>query len=299
MQWSQSQLLGNVTPPSTHELLGETYKLYRASLGRWFGITAPASLLVTTILVIADQNVRSFYRSDPALAILVRFGAFFLAWLFGCLTLGAVATGVNDIVTGVEENSDWLGDGYQRARECLRPIALIAAFTLVALLFGMVLISLLAFALVRTVGRSHFGTALYWGMLVGVLMVAWLLSRFGMAIPLVIGKSIGGWRALKESVELSRGNSGYLFLLVAESVAGSFVASLAIRYAFELLRLPNAVGAGWLPWIYYPAVALASASVQPPMFIGFSVLAYRSPDEAMLASTPRPAGSSGHNCAHL
>jgi hypothetical protein len=80
----------NSAPPSTQQLLHEVYKLYRNYFSRWFGITAFPTLLVTVILVIADQQVRGIFAGlhgvgvaehpvDIIEAFLIRYGAFFLA----------------------------------------------------------------------------------------------------------------------------------------------------------------------------------------------------------------------------
>jgi len=243
------------------------------------------------ILILADESLR-MYRSNLVMAIVLRLGSYFLAWLFACFTLGAIASVVNNVLAGDEE-STWSGDGYEKARERLGPLAVVASLTVIGLLIGIIAVSAINFALLRVVGTPHFRKVLYWGVAdVGYLIVAWLLSRFGLAIPLLIRETISGWQALRESVEITRGYGDYLFLLVGESAAGSFVASLAIRYGFDLLRLPRAVGPEWFPWIYYPAVALASASVQPLMFIGFSVLSYRSTEAGSVASIAQPTGTS-------
>jgi hypothetical protein len=182
---------------------------------------------------------------------------------------------VSDLGSDNEESA-WSGDGYQRARERLGSLILVALVTFVSFLLGMAIVLALDIVLMRTVDRAYLRGASYWGALFGYLVVASVLSRFGAAIPLLIREPVSAWHALNMSVRLTRGHSGYLIVLAVESVAGSFLASLAIRYGFELLRLPSIFGTQWYLWIYYFVVALASASVQPPMYIDFSLLGNRS-----------------------
>jgi hypothetical protein len=94
----------------------------------------------------------------------------------------------------------------------------------------MAIVLALDIVLMRTVDRAYLRGASYWAALFGYLVVASVLSRFGTAIPLLIREPVSAWHALNMSVRLTRGHSGYLIVLAVESVAGSFLASLAIRY---------------------------------------------------------------------
>jgi hypothetical protein len=94
-----------------------------------------------------------------------------------------------------------------------------------------------------------------------------------MAIPLILAGGVGAWGALKKSVKLSNGYEGFLFLLVVESVVGSYFAWYAVHFGLPFLLPAQLRYTAWYGWVIYLAAVLASAAVQPPMFIGFSLLA--------------------------
>lgn len=82
--------------PRSQDLLRRTYQLYRTNFRTWLAITAPASILATAVVIMADDKVRAIsYAVSPRdyvdgwremlEAFLIRYGAYFLAWLSGCL----------------------------------------------------------------------------------------------------------------------------------------------------------------------------------------------------------------------
>jgi hypothetical protein len=71
-----------------------------------------------------------------------------------------------------------------------------------------------------------------------------------------------------------------LFLLVVESMAGSYVAWYAVPLGLRFLFPPHLQYTTWYGWVVYFVAILASAAVQPPMFIGFSLLAASEPQNS-------------------
>ena len=115
-------------------------------------------------------------------------------------------------------------------------------------------------------------------------MVCSVVSWLGPAIPLIVRGNTTAWAALKRSVELSSGYEGALFLLVVESVAGTFVAGYGTIYALHLLVPSTLRHAVWYGWAATLAAVLASAAVEPPLFIGLSLLA--DPEQLNASSLP-------------
>jgi hypothetical protein len=107
----------------------------------------------------------------------------------------------------------------------------------------------------------------------GVVVISIITSWFAMAIPLILAEDIGAWAALRKSLRLSNGYEGFLSLLVCESLVGSYVAWYAVHYGLTFLFPAQFRYSAWYGWIVYGLTILASAAVQPPMFIGFSLLA--------------------------
>jgi hypothetical protein len=203
--------LGGVPPPRL--LLKDVYGVYTGQFRRWFGITAPTSVLASLVLLKADQQIRAIYQGIPRGEIpyhvgkiaetgMLRYGSFLVSWFLGCFALAAIATVANGLDKG-DVRDVWISDSFQRAREHFGPLILAAIFTSGIFLAGMAAVAFVIFALVREAGWSHFSHFNYAANLVGILVVASIVSWFGMAIPLILAQDIGAWEALKRSLKIS------------------------------------------------------------------------------------------------
>jgi hypothetical protein len=278
--------------PSLHHV----FQLYRQHFWRWFCITAPTSIIAALALLLTNQEADAMLASIPRLelahhwaeitwAAALRFGAFFVAWFLGCFALAAIAT----IVSGLDEDegpSAWRSDSFQRAREHFLKLLGVAILTFCASLLGMAAMGIVDVAASRLVGWPRIARYNFLVSQLGYLIVAGVVCSYGLAIPLVIRGRVGAWAALKRSVKISNGHEGFLFLLVLESLAGSYVSWYAAHYGIALLAPAFVLNTAWYGWIVYFASILAAAAVEPPMFIGFSVLADAYATDSGLA--PRP-----------
>jgi hypothetical protein len=279
--------------------LHDVITVYRKQFRRWFAITAPTSLIASFILWIADDRTRAIYRSFPigeiqyhpaeiAKAFLLRFGGFFMSWLLGCFALAAVATAVNGLEVDEGETA-WKSDSHQRAREHLGQIFLLGSLTFFAFLVGMAGAWFVTSAIIRVVGWAHFARFSPLAGVVCYVVIAGVVSWFGMAVPLILRGNIGVWPALKRSVKISNGYEGFLFILVAESVVGSYVAWYAVRYALALVFPASIRYTVWYGWLVFIVSILATAAVEPPMFIGFALLADVEPSVSGLSPSSTQA----------
>jgi hypothetical protein len=273
--------LGGVPRPRL--LLKNVYGVYTGQFRRWFAITAPTSVLASIILLMADRKIREIYSSFPITEILfhklevaetgvLRYGSFFLSWFLGCFALAAIATVANGLNRD-EEGSVWISDSFQRAREHFGGLFLTAIVTFSIFLTGMAGVEFILSALIRLLGWARFSRFTYGAYFFGTVAVAGIVSWLGMAIPLLLAENIGVWAALKKSLKLSNGYEGFLLLLVVESLAGSYVAWYVVHYGLWFLFPVQLRYTAWYGWLVYCVSILASAAVQPPMFIGFSLLA--------------------------
>ncbi len=265
-----------------HLSLHYVFLLYR-QFGRWFCVTAPTSIIAGVALLATDWKIREIYAAIPraelpyhwreiALTYALRLGGFFVAWFLGCFALAAIAT----IASGLDEDDEaaaWRSDSFQRAREHLLGIFGVAVFTFCAFLLGVAAMGIVDAAVIRLIGWTRVVRYSAVAGVLGYVIVAGVACWYGMAIPLLVRGEIAIWAALKRSVKISNGYEGFLFLLVLESLAGSYVAWYAAHYGIALLMPVALRNTVWHGWIVYFASILASAAVEPPMFIGFSVLA--------------------------
>ncbi|MGA2377045.1 MAG: hypothetical protein ABSF72_16120 [Candidatus Sulfotelmatobacter sp.] len=273
--------LGGIPRPRV--LLKDVYGLYADQFRRWFFITAPTSLLASVVLFIADQRIRAIYARIPrgeiqfhwleiGEASVLRYCGFFISWILGCFALAAIATVVNGLDVS-DINDVWVRDSYQRAREHSGPLLLAACYTFGLFLAGMAVAISVEVALSLKVTAANRLRFAYYAGLIGYLVVGSVVSWFGMAIPLIVSDDVGAWRALKRSVRLSNGYEGFLFLLVIESLACSYVAWYTVHFGLSFLFPVQLRYTAWYGWLVYSVSILASAAVQPPTFIGFSLLA--------------------------
>ena len=265
-------------------LLRGTFNLYRSQFRRWFAITAPTSLLAAVVLWIANQQIATMLRGIPmyelsshwgvlAGAMVARYGSYFVAWFLGCFALGGIATVVSDLDQDDSEEGAWIHDSHQRTREHFGSLVLAAFVTFCAFLAGMAAAEIVVSAAFRAVRWSRFARFSFGAGLVAYVVVTSIVSWFGMAIPLILRDNAGIWTALKKSVKLSNGYEGALSFLVVQSTAGSFVAWYATHHGLRLL-VPNTLQhTSWYGWVVFTVGILASAAVEPPIFIGFSLLA--------------------------
>jgi hypothetical protein len=282
--------------PAEKLRLHTVYRLYASQFRRWFAITAPTSVIASVILLIAHQRIREIFRSIPrgeiayhsganAEAGVLRYASFFIAWFLGCFALAAIAA----VVNGLESEDDtevWRSDSFQRARQHLGRLLLAAFITSSMFLLGMAVLLFVEVTLFRRFGWAQFSKYNYGASLVGILIIASIVSWFGMAIPLIVSDDIGGWAALRKSFRLSNGYETFLSLLVLESTLGSFVAWYATRFGLDLIVPAYLRYTTWYGWLIYFVGIFAAAAVEPPMFIGFSLLASTKRD----VNWPPPGG---------
>ncbi len=268
--------------PRPRLLLKEFYRVYTGQFRRWFAITAPMSVLTSAVLLLADRKIREIYRSFPITQIshhmlevaesgMLRFGSFFISWFLGCFALAAIATVVNSLDKGERDNV-WISDSFQRARDHFGPLLLAAVVTFGIFLAGMAAMEFVVFTLIRVVGPARSSRFTYEASFVGVVVVSSIVSWFGMAIPLILAGD-RAWAALRKSLKISNRYEGFLALLVCESLVGSYVAWYAVHYGLTFLFPIQLRYTAWYGWLVYVVTILASAAVQPPMFLGFSLLA--------------------------
>jgi hypothetical protein len=279
--------------------LKDVYRVYTGQFRRWFAITAPTSLLASAVLLMADRKIREIFRSFPITQITqhlpelaeagaLRYGSFFISWFLGCLALAAIATVANGLDKGDMEDV-WISDSFQRAREHLWPLLWSAVLTFSILLAGMAAMEFVLVTFIRVVGWARFSRFNYEASLVGTVVIASIVSWFGMAIPLILAEDIGAWASLKRSLKISHSYEVFLCLLVCESVVGSYVAWYAVHYGLRFLFPPTLTYTEWYGWLAYFVTILASAAVQPPMFIGFSLLAAHEHSNSSLLPGAQPS----------
>jgi len=189
------------------------------------------------------------------------------------------------LVDGEDDgNAPWISDSFSRAREHTGAIFRAALITFCAFVAGMVGMLFVSLAADRIVGWRRLAPYNYAISVVEVVVVASVLSWLGASIPLILRKRERVWTALKESVKLSSGYEGALFLLVVESTLGGLVAWYLVVHSLRMLFPEPLRYAWWYGYFVNFVGVLASAAVDPPLFIGLSLLA--EPERLRAPSSP-------------
>lgn len=287
METSFSQELQAEPQPQSQPglLIIKVHEVYREQFRRWFGIMAPTSLLSACVLLLADERIRAINRSIPRDQVLshmrdvmmmgvVRYASFSLSWLLGCFALAAIATVVNELDAKNENDTDnWRHDSYQHAREHLGSIMGIAIITFCVFLLGFGGMGFVESAAFKIFGSARFLRYNYPFWVVSYAVIASVVGLLGASIPIILKTNTGVRAALMKSVEMSSGYEWTLFVLVAESVMGSFLVWYLVVHSLPYL-LPSALAySSWYGWLLNLVGVLASAAVEPPLFIGFALLA--------------------------
>ncbi len=201
-------------------------------------------------------------------ATALRFGTFLFLWLIGCFAFGAIATLVNKL----DDADDYpLRDSHQKSRENLGAIFSIGVITFAVVVIGIAASLVVTSAITKVVGREHFAPYFVATSIIETLLVATVVSWLGMSIPFVLRGGLGVWDALRKSLLAAAGYEGFLFLLVVQSLIGSYVGWYALRYFIWAIR-PTLLFT-WNGWLFLLLSTLMGAAVEPPIFIGLALLA--------------------------
>ncbi len=270
---------------STWTLLHRVYQIYRDHHRKFAAITIPAALFAALAFSMCrTEGAYLASRAPQGLEILshpweyteilaIGIMGFFIPWLFECFAFAATATVVKELLTGQQAQRD-IGDGYARARQCIRPIFVFAVLTFFIVALGFSAATWLGGSVMTKIANRRASHGAYWTIaLGGWLLAIAFVTRYALAIPRIVHEKVGALKAMGSTVGLTDGYDGFLFLLAIESFIGTVVASyIGAALVLLVIQAGHLTQYAWAFWLMVLAAALASAFVQPPMFIGFSLL---------------------------
>jgi hypothetical protein len=266
---------------SLGELLDRAFLLYRRNFRLFAGI-----MMLPSILILPMRFFQLRRRSVPfpwvktagqphefAFAVL----SMFLYWIIYAIAEAATTNAVADEYLGRHST---IREAYGKIRGRLWRVmgvtltvyiwtlVLIFFFLIIGIVAGVALIDILK---MEDAVKSPFIVAIpvvlaIAGCLVGILLSA----RYTLSLPAVLLEDLKGWRAIRRSVELSRGRRGQIFVAVLLGLVVSY--SAAILFQGPIYGLIAAMGIkgrvpGWLHFCLALSGTIGTALASPLLMI--------------------------------
>lgn len=269
-------------------LLLESYRLYRQRFWKLFRIALLPYLLAyvaSFFYGFAFQQLRqlgmvSFPPRSRASFAAPYATTYILGWIQGALYwgisgffFGAVAS---NILSGPNEAGLAVSDAFTRSRERIGAVTGVAliGWTLFWLGRSAALLALLPLIGGPAAHRSGYGIILLESLdIVVSLMLAGLLSRFGLAIPVLIEEPGTSFRAaLKFSVGKTENWEPFFMIFLAKSAILGYAVFWLGSYTLQWLWQHDWLNTTTFPWADKAAYIAIIAALGPPLFIAFSLL---------------------------
>jgi hypothetical protein len=255
-------------------LLSTTYGLYRQRFGTFFRIALPAVLVAFAYRYfersVLNPMLRSAWNSKYFWVVVISpVVTKSVYWLISSFFFAAVATHV----LRSDENPRALSDAYSIARARIGPIIAIGVTTWLLFEAGAILGNGALYILLDDLRIRLAGTAGTIIFSVPLLLVAGLLSRWGLAIPaLMTNPHIRAFDAMKESIRKSENWEFFFMLFLVKSALIGFGVYWVVDFLLMTLSARDGVSGAIYPWLQSAVYICAAAALESPLFIAFSVL---------------------------
>jgi hypothetical protein len=281
-------------PPTWTTLLTRTYGLYRSRFRTFFVIASVPSLIaymsqfiqrvvagqLRTRGLLPPQATGRYWALITAVALFE--GAVY--WTISGFFFAAIAS---NVLNDDGNDQPVVADAFSMARQRFGPIVAVALliFALFALgrtVIGFALVSLLE--RLRLLGNFPVTFAVLTVML---LLVAGLVSRLGLAIPILMdGSKASVSESLRRSVAKTENWEPFFMLFLAKAGILGYAAYWLVNLGLANLWDHGMLSAEAYPWVQSLLYVSIAAMLESPLFIAFSLLYRESqlkPEEAIPA----------------
>jgi hypothetical protein len=271
--------------PAWSGILRRTYRLYWERFGAFFRIGLPPAL-VAYLYQFLHRAVVSKLRAS-GLAPPHSFGAWTLViaftliegavyWIISGFLFAAVAANVlHETPTGeslVAEQSS-IADDFSMARKRLGPVFIVTLLIWAMFVLGRGVSAFLMVTLLDHLRLLQNLTVTVIAIAVPLLLVAGLLSRLGLAIPVLIaGPAVSVSQAIRKSFEETENWEPFFMAFLAKSALMGYGAYWVVQLGLAWLWQHSSIDLMSYTWgqgIVYVSIA---AILEPPLFIAFSLL---------------------------
>lgn len=259
---------------SWSSLLSKTYELYWQRFGAFFRIALPAVLVAFAYRyferTVMDLMLRNAWHSTYFWVIVISpVITKSVYWLISSFFFAAVATHILQ----ADANLALLSDAYSTARVRMRPIIAISVTTWLLFDAGAALGDGALYILLDHVGIRPVGLAGSFTFSVPLLMIAGLLSRWGLAIPaLMANPDLSAFEAIKASTRKSENWELFFMLFLIKSALIGFSVYWGADFLLGKLWDRDVLSNASYPWVQSAVYICVGAALESPLFIAFSVL---------------------------
>jgi hypothetical protein len=280
-------------PMSLSELLDRTFTLYRNRFWLFCGIMVIPEIAIMTcsLIVIVGFPIRFMpiapNPQDPFAALRMMQSRILPGIILVCaqlffqaIALGAVTVSVSEIYLG---HAVSIRGAYEKIRgQILGLIGLIVLLALIAFVFifgilvGVALIGGIATVALATISPILSVIVILIMALGGFVLVAWLLMRYAVSIPVFLLERTGVIDSMTRSGTLTQGNRGRILVATIVMYIIAFVVQSLFVMPFTILAFLSAVK-GLLPlWIQIgqSVTAALAGTVAGPLFMITIALIY-------------------------
>lgn len=260
-------------------VLSKSYKLYAQDFWTYFRIAVIPAVLAYAFTYFERPASLHFLRSGflpmfspqwVAVAIFITFLQGAVYWIISAFFFAAIAGTLENLKS---TDTPAIAVAFVLVRKRLGALVSIALLTWTLFFLGRALSSFAVFELLEHLGLGSNFWALSGGIGLMLVLLAGLLSKFGLAVPkLMSNPSVSASDAVRNSLKETAGwELFFMMFLVKSAVLGyciNWLADLGLNSKWHHWTL-NETAYFWLQWIVYICIA---AALESPFFIAFSVL---------------------------
>jgi hypothetical protein len=272
------------TIPASHEqalswsnVLSQSYALYLERFGTYFWIALIPALAACAFSNLEPLISRYFFRLVPvfsikwaALGVLIGWIRGAVYWIISTFFFAAIATTFDNVKA---PDTQAVQDAFTLPRQRLVALTSFALLTWTVFFIGRILAGFAAAELLAYLGlgRNYWVLVSAFGLI--LVLLAGLLSRFGLAVPELLRNPSSSIReAIRSSVKATKGwQLFFMMFLLKSAILGYsvyWISSMGLGWIWIHWNLNGAV----YPWVVGGLYICLAAALESPLFIAFSVL---------------------------
>lgn len=260
-------------------ILSKSYKLYTEHFWIYFRIAIIPAVVAYAFTYFERPASLHFLRSGflpmfspgwVAVAILITFLQGSVYWTLSTFFFAAIAATFHNLKSA---DTQAIAVAFKLVRQRWAPLIFIALLTWTLFFLGRALAAFAVFELLEHLGLGRNFWALSGGLGLMLVLLAGLLSKFGLAVPeLISNPSVSARDAVRNSLKATAGWELFFMMFLVKSAILAYcinwVADLGLNWKWHHWTL-NEAAYFWIQWVVYICIA---AALESPLFIAFSVL---------------------------